>query len=132
MLDQRFLVMLNLVFQAALIAVLAGAVYLAREKKFKQHCMVTRAAFFVQIVLIAGIMLAPMDVYLKVPIFAWEVLSHHILGLIAIALWVYINLVFMKKIKPVLLKSGLAMRLDMAAWTLALVLGLHIFSRLYL
>jgi hypothetical protein len=66
-----------------------------------------------------------------VPIFAWEVLSHHILGLIAVALWVYINLVFMKKVKPIL-KSGLAMRLDMAAWTLALVLGLHIFSRLYL
>ncbi|HWQ18895.1 MAG TPA: hypothetical protein VN455_03900 [Methanotrichaceae archaeon] len=130
-LDPRSLVVLNLAAQVVLIAALAAATYLARNKKFKQHCKVTRAAFLAQVVLVLGIMLAPMEVYLNQPALYWEVLAHHSLGLVTLALLIYINLVFMRKIKPVHLKNSLAMRLCLAAWVAALVLGLHMYARIY-
>jgi hypothetical protein len=57
-------------------------------------------------------------------------LVHHSLGLLAVILWVYINLIFLKYVRT---RFGIrtAMRLALACWMTSLIMGFHIFMLVY-
>ena len=123
--------LINLAVQSALLLMVLTGAYLARIKKnFKVHCTILRVAIPLQIVMVAVVMLPSMLGYLehvKRPfIFNLEMLIHHTLGLIVIALWIYVNLVMLGKIKE-LGRLFITMRLAFFTWMLTLSLGLHMF-----
>lgn len=132
--DIKTIAEINLGIQLLLTLVLAAAVYLARNKKFGNHCKVMRITVPVQILAILAIMLPSMDGYLVhgTPslLFRTEMLVHHSIGLAIIVLWVYINLIFLGYVKP-RFKIRTAMRLALSLWVLSLVMGLHMFVSIY-
>lgn len=94
-----------------------------------------RIAIPIQIVAVLGIMLPSMYGFEKNIStghrLLLEIFLHHALGLGVIALWIYINLVFMKFLNP-WLKAKLAMRLALVLWVASLALGLHLFYAAYI
>ena len=132
--DVKTIAEINLGVQLLLTLILIGAVYLAKNKKFGNHCKVMRIAVPVQILAILAIMLPSMNGYLvrgtPGPLFQAEMLAHHSIGLAIIVLWVYINLIFLKYLRP-RFKIRTAMRLALALWALSLVMGFHMFVSIY-
>lgn len=133
-LDFRTLVALNITVQIILALALAGSIYLAKRRSLKNHCTAMRIIVPVQILAILGIMLPAMSSYVSKPVSGavsvFEILIHHSLGLGVVVLWVYINLVFLRYVKPFFrLKS--TMQMAAAFWILSLILGVHIYSQLY-
>lgn len=132
--DIKTIAEINLGIQLLLTLVLAAAVYLARNKKFGNHCKVMRITVPVQILAILAIMLPSMDGYLvhgtPSPLFRAEMLVHHSIGLAIIVLWVYINLIFLKYLRP-RFRIRTAMRLALSLWVLSLVMGIHMFVSIY-
>ncbi len=132
--DIKTIAEINLGVQLLLTLILIGAVYLAKNKKFGNHCKVMRITVPVQILAILAIMLPSMNGYLvhgtPGPFFQAEMLAHHSIGLAIIVLWVYINLIFLKYLRP-RFKIRTAMRLALALWVLSLVMGFHMFVSIY-
>ena len=124
----------NLILQLILAAALGFAVFLAKKKNFQKHCLVLRLAVTAQILAVLALM-SPAMVAILVPgrsygLFQAEVLLHHGLGLAVVLLWIYINLVYLGR-----LKARLALRWAMQAaaglWVASLILGFHIYLKLY-
>ena len=133
-LDYQTLVASNLILQLILAAALGFAVFLAKKKNFQKHCLVLRLAVTAQIMIVLALM-SPAMVVILVPgrpngLFQAEVLLHHGLGLAVVLLWIYINLVCLGR-----LKARLALRRAMQAaaglWVASLILGFHIYLKLY-
>lgn len=124
----------NLALQLVLVAALGFAVFLAKRRSFQRHCFVLRLAVLAQIVSIMA-MMSPAMVGILEPgrpngLFQAEVLLHHILGLAVILLWIYINLVFLGRLKArIAIKR--AMQATAGIWVVSFILGLHIHLRLY-
>ncbi len=133
-LDFRTLVALNITVQIILALALAGSIFLAKRRSLKKHCAAMRIIVPVQILAILGIMLPAMSSYVNLPagsaISEYEVLIHHALGLGVVVIWVYINLVFLRYVKP-FLRLKPTMQMAAAFWILSLILGVHIYSQLY-
>jgi hypothetical protein len=134
-LDFEALVAINIAIQILLALLLVVAIILAKRRMFKYHCTATRIAFIAQILTIIGIMLPAMSFYADASdqLFQSEVLVHHALGLGAIFLWIYVNLVYLKLLK-IRRRFPLKMAMQTAAaiWAASLLLGLQIYSRLYI
>jgi uncharacterized membrane protein YozB (DUF420 family) len=132
--DVKTIAEINLGVQLLLTLVLVTAVYLAKNKKFGSHCKVMRITVPVQILAILAIMLPSMNGYLvhgtPSQIFRAEMLVHHSIGLAIIVLWVYINLIFLKYLRP-RFKIRTAMRLALSLWVLSLIMGFHMFVSIY-
>ncbi|MFQ5924952.1 MAG: hypothetical protein ACE5IE_03045 [Dehalococcoidia bacterium] len=135
-LEMKTLAVANLTVQLLLIMTVFAAAYLAKRRRaFGKHCTIMRVAVPLQIIVIAGVMLPSMLGYIKNEqagaLFSIEMLIHHSLGLVVVALWVYINLVFVGVIKmrgrPVV-----AMRVAFASWVLTLFLGLHLYVLIWM
>ena len=129
--DEKLLVTVNLFFQCALLIIVIIAGYLARFKhQLKVHCLILRMAVILQIVSIAAIMLPAMSGYIhrggRSELFNIAMLVHHILGLGVITLWVYINLVVQRIIRPVG-KLTTAMRLALFLWIIVLLMGIYLY-----
>jgi hypothetical protein len=133
-LDYQTLVASNLILQLILAAALGFAVFLAKKKNYLKHCLVLRLAVTAQILAVLALM-SPAMVAILVPgrsygLFQAEVLLHHGLGLAVVLLWIYINLVYLGR-----LKARLALRRAMQAaaglWVASLILGFHIYLKLY-
>ena len=126
--------MINLAVQMLLLITVCAAAYLAKQKKLDIHCTVMRTAVPVQIIAIAAIMLPSFLGYIEhgTPsyFFKIETLIHHTLGLVVVILWIYINLLFMGKLKTRLRLISF-MRLAFTLWMLALLLGLHMYAQIY-
>jgi uncharacterized membrane protein YozB (DUF420 family) len=133
--DVRLLAELNLTVQLILALMLLIAFRLALNRNYKRHCTVMRTAVPIQILAILGVMLPSMYGYEQNistgNLFFLERSLHHLLGLGLIALWLYINLVFMKLLNP-FLKIKIAMRLALIFWAVSMALGLHIYYIVYL
>lgn len=133
-LDFRTLVALNITVQIILALALAGAIFLAKRRSLKNHCTTMRIIVPVQILAILGIMLPAMSSYVNLPagsvVSRYEVFIHHALGLGVVVIWIYINLVFLRYVKP-LLRLKPTMRMAAAFWILSLILGMHIYSQVY-
>jgi len=132
--DIRILATTNLAVQLALIVFVFGAVYLARRGRVVQHCTVVRGAVIVQIIAILAIMLPSLLGYVEnVPPIAFlypELLIHHILGLVLIAIFIYVNLEVARVIRPVVKRKN-AMRTALGVWLITLALGISIYFTVY-
>ncbi len=133
-LDFRTLVALNITVQIILALALAGAIFLAKRRSLKKHCTAMRIIVPVQIMAILGIMLPAMSSYVDLPdgstILRYEIFIHHALGLGVVVLWVYINLIFLRYVKP-FLRLKPTMQMAAAFWILSLILGVHVYLQLY-
>ena len=133
--DVRLLAESNFLVQLILVVALLVAARLALARDFKKHCALMRIAVPVQILAILAVMLPSMYGYFRNPstdpLLDFEILIHHTLGLMVVALWVYINLIFMNVLKP---KIGLKtiMRLALGCWAASMVLGLYLYWSVYL
>jgi len=129
------LVLINLILQILLMMAVFVAAYLVKSKRqFIRHCTIMRIAIPVQIVATAVVMLPSMLGYIRndVPglLFNLEIPVHHVLGLVVIALWIYINLAFQGIIK-VRARLVLPMRIAFFSWLVTLILGLHIYLAIW-
>ncbi|MGB9371807.1 MAG: hypothetical protein WCB79_07760 [Halobacteriota archaeon] len=132
--DIRILATTNLAVQLALIVFVFGAVYLARRGRVVQHCTVVRGAVIVQIIAILAIMLPSLLGYVEnvppIPFLYPELLIHHILGLVLIAIFIYVNLEVARVIRPVVKRKN-AMRTALGVWLITLALGISIYFTVY-
>ena len=134
--DVKVLALANLVIQLILVVVLSVAVYFSVKKRnFKKHCAILRLAVPLQILVTVTVMLPSLLGYIenehKGLLFNTEILVHHSLGLVAIVVWIYINLVFLRVIKP-WGRLKVAMRLALASWVAALLIGLHLYVSIWI
>lgn len=132
--DIKTQAMVNLTIQVLLIMTVSGAVYLAKKRNLGKHCVVMRVAVLLQIIAIAGVMLPSMLGYIEHEqrgLFNIEILVHHTLGLAVIAIWIYINLVFMGVMR-IRGRLAAAMRLALASWILALIIGIHMYFLIWM
>ena len=129
------MIITNLVVQILLIVAIAAAAYIAKKKRLKLHCTIMMVTVPVQIIAIAVVMLPPMLGYVRYgqpgSFLNIEIWTHHTIGLVVIALWIYINLVFRGVIK---IRSSLVipMRLAFLSWLSALIIGLHLYVLIWL
>jgi hypothetical protein len=133
-LDYQTLVASNLILQLILAAALGFAVFLAKKKNFQKHCLVLRLAVTAQILAVLALM-SPAMALILVPgrpngLFQVEVLLHHGLGLAVVLLWIYINLVYLGRLKARLALQR-AMQAAAGLWVASLILGFHIYLKLY-
>jgi hypothetical protein len=133
-LDYQTLVASNLILQLILAAALGFAVFLAKKKNYQKHCFVLRLAVTAQIMIVLALM-SPAMAPILVPrrpngLFQAEVLLHHGLGLAVVLLWIYINLVCLGRLK-VWLALRWAMQAAAGLWVVSLILGFHIYLKLY-
>lgn len=134
-LDIQTLTLINLVIQILLMVTILVAAYLARVKRqLIRHCTIMRVAIPVQMVAIAVVMLPSMLGYIQneAPglLFSLEIPVHHGLGLVVVALWIYVNLAF-KGIIKIRWRLVIPMRLAFGSWLVTLILGLHIYLSLW-
>lgn len=128
--DVKTLALINLFVQLLLIVAVFIAVSQVKKRNPGRHCAIMRGAVPVQVIAIITVMLPSMLGYIRNEqpgiFFSTEMLVHHLLGLAVVVLWIYINLLFMGKVKG---KFRLAtiMRLALALWVSALLLGLHMY-----
>ncbi|MGB8217479.1 MAG: hypothetical protein WCE94_09280 [Candidatus Methanoperedens sp.] len=131
--DVKTLALANLGIQIFLIAFVFQAVYSVKKGNPLKHCAMVRIAVPLQILAIITVMLPSLLGYIKIEpfgIFNAELLIHHTLGLLVVVLWIYINLAFGNIVRmPGNLR--MFMRTALSLWLLSLVLGLHIYTRLY-
>jgi putative membrane protein len=132
--DVKTLALANLGIQIFLIVFVLQAVYSVKKGNPLKHCAMVRIAVPIQILAIIAVMLPSLLGYIKSEsfgiLFNVEILIHHTLGLLVVVLWIYINLAFGNIIRM----PGnfrMFMRTALGLWLLALVLGLHIYTRLY-
>jgi putative membrane protein len=133
-LDYQTTVSLNLALQLILAATLCAAVFLAKKKRFQRHCLVLRLAVAAQIFAILALMSPVMGTIVEPGrpngLFQAEVLLHHGLGLVVVLLWIYINLVYLGRLKA-RLAPKLAMQAAAGLWVVSFILGFHIYLKLY-
>jgi hypothetical protein len=133
-LDYQTLVASNLILQLILAAALGFAIFQAKKKNFQRHCLVLRLAVIAQILAILALMSPALGQILEPGrpdgLFRAEVLVHHGLGLVVVLIWIYINLVYMGRMRA-RLAPKLAMQAAAGLWVSSLILGFHIYLRLY-
>ena len=133
--DIKTQAIVNLTIQVLLIMTVSGAVFLVKKRNLGKHCVVMRVAVLLQIIAIAGVMLPSMLGYIENEqrsiFFNMEMLVHHTLGLIVIAIWIYINLVF-AGVMRIRVRLETAMRLALASWILTLIIGLHMYLLIWM
>ncbi len=126
-------VSLNLILQLALSVALIYALLLARRREFKRHCLMLRMSFAAQILAILLLMSPAMGILLepgRPPSFlVAEILLHHALGLAVIPIFIYINLVYERRLSPRFSMRS-AMQAAAGMWVASLILGFHIYSYL--
>ena len=128
--EHETMVALNLILQLALSVALIYALLLARRREFKRHCLMLRLAFAAQILAILLLMSPAMGMVtepgLQFSFLIAEILLHHALGLAAIPLFIYINLVYKRGISPRFSMRS-AMQATASLWAGTLLLGFHIY-----
>jgi uncharacterized membrane protein YozB (DUF420 family) len=65
-----------------------------------------------------------------IPFLYPELLIHHILGLVLIAIFIYVNLEVARVIRPVVKRKN-AMRTALGVWLITLALGISIYFTVY-
>jgi hypothetical protein len=124
----------NLVVQAVLIAGVFVGAWLGWRHKFGRHCLVMRVLMGTQILLIGLIMAPQLARYLRhwsgFSTFTVELIVHHVFGLVALALWIYINLAMTGVVRAPRRYTWF-MRSALASWVISLGLGGYLFWYLW-
>jgi hypothetical protein len=124
------LALTNTILQVVLIVATFVAVGLARTRRFKRHCLVMRVSVAVQIILIGALMAPSLAGYLRNWIgWSWfmaGIVVHHVLGVIVVLLFIYVNLAFEGAVRsPRRLRPY--MRSALVLWLVSLGLGLYLY-----
>jgi putative membrane protein len=134
--ELKTLASINILVQTLLILLLNYATFLAKKRDLRRHCNFIRIAAGIQIAAIVAIMWEALLGYLgndrQDKLFNRELLIHHSLGILLILVWIYINLAYAKKIRSSSTTLKNMMRSAYIIWTFAFILGLHIYSKIYL
>jgi hypothetical protein len=132
--DYQTLVASNLILQLILSIALAFAIFLAKKKSFQRHCLVLWLAVLAQILAIVVLMSPALGQILEPGrpngLFQAEVLVHHGLGLAVVLLWIYINLVYLGRLRARIAQKS-AMQAAAGFWVASLIFGFHIYLKLY-
>ena len=128
---EHVIVIFNLIFQCMLLVTLLVAGYIAKfRRQLKIHCLILRVAILLQIVSILAIMLPAMLGYIhrgdRSELFNILMLVHHSLGLLMVAIWIYVNLV-VQGITKGFGKLPWAMRLAFFLWLVVLLMGVYLY-----
>ena len=128
--EHETVVSLNLILQLALSIALIYALLLARRREFKRHCLMLRMAFAAQILAILLLMSPAMGILLEpgrpTSFLVAEIFLHHALGLAVIPFFIYINLVYEKRLSPRFSMRS-AMQVAAGMWVASLLMGFHIY-----
>ncbi len=126
--------MLNLIIQTILIIIILVSIYLVRNNKTKLHCRIMGFALFAQLLSTIFFMYPAMSgvrsTYYFNTFFNIELLFHHGLGLFVLLLGLYVELLFVGRVKDIL-NRFIAMKLIAALWFLSYLLGVHIYLVMY-
>ncbi len=136
LLSPKTLAFINLAVQLSLLVTVLAAAYLARrKKKFRPHCRIIRVAVPVQIIGIIMIMFPNLLGYLERGqrglLFNSEILIHHSIGLVVIAVFIIVNLIFTGTIR-IRIRLKVLMRTAFISWMTAILIGLHVFVQVWL
>ncbi len=133
--DVRVLTQVNFFLQITLMGMLVFAIYLARNKKLTRHCTVMRVTVPVQIASIAVVMLPSFLGYVTsgvpVTLFYIEMVSHGVLGVSVVVIWIYVNLAQAGLIR-VRRRLLVPMRLAFGLWLVSFAIGMHMYFTLWL
>ena len=128
--EHETVVSLNLILQLALFIALIYALLLARRREFKRHCLMLRMAFAAQILAILLLMSPAMGILLEperpTSFLVAEIFLHHALGLAVIPFFIYINLVYEKRLSPRFSMRS-AMQAAAGIWVASLLMGFHLY-----
>ena len=128
--EHETVVSLNLILQLALFIALIYALLLARRREFKRHCLMLRMAFAAQILAILLLMSPAMGILLEpgrpTSFLVAEIFLHHALGLAVIPFFIYINLVYEKRLSPRFSMRS-AMQAAAGMWVASLLMGFHLY-----
>lgn len=128
------LALANLIIQVLLIVGALSGAYLAKKRRLRRHCLTMRILVAVQIVVIAVIMAPSLAGYLgNWGGFSWftaEIIIHHILGLVVLAFWIFINLAFTGVVKTPR-RFRRIMRVTLAVWLVSLAMGIHLYVHIW-
>jgi len=134
LLDYQTLVASNIALQLILGTALVFAIFLTKKKNFQKHCLVLRLAVIAQILAILALMSPAMGQILEPGrpdgFFRAEVLVHHALGLAVVLLWTYINLAYLRRWKA-RIPPKRAMQAAASFWVASIILGFHIYLKLF-
>jgi hypothetical protein len=126
----RNLAVFNLVVQLVLILGVFVGAYLGRTRRFSRHCLLMRLLMSGQILLIAIVMAPQLGRYLSnwsgFSAFIAVLILHHVLGLAALALWIYINLAMAGTVRAPHRYTWL-MWSALTTWAASLALGAYVF-----
>jgi hypothetical protein len=125
------LAFVNVVVQFFLILGVGFAAFLAKDRRFRRHCLLMRLAMAVQLASIAVVM-APSLISRIRDWHGWywfsiELVVHHTLGVIAVLIFVYINLAFTGVVRAPRSYRPL-MRVALVTWVIALAMGVHLYG----
>jgi hypothetical protein len=120
----------NLIVQAILVVGVCIGAWLARRRKFDRHCLLMRVLMGGQILMI-GVIMAPQLVrytrhWSGFSAFTAGLIVHHVLGLVALALFVYVNLAMAGLVKAPR-RYRWFMWSALASWVVSLGLGAYLF-----
>jgi uncharacterized membrane protein YozB (DUF420 family) len=128
--DLRVFAPINLAFQVLLLVTILIAAYLAKRRSLKKHCAIMRVALPLEIISVFLVMLPSMLGYVRAgrpgSALSIEIWIHHALGLVVIALWIYVNLVVLRIIKT-RRRLIIPMRLALASWLITIIMGIHLY-----
>jgi hypothetical protein len=128
------LALANLLIQVVLMVTALGGLFLAKTRRFRRHCLTMRVAVAVQILAIAFVMAPSLASYVG----SWggwswlmaEIVVHHVLGLVVLALWIYFNLALSGVVKaPRRMRPF--MRSALVVWVISLAMGIHLYVYLW-
>ena len=109
-----------------LIACVLVAVSLARRGKLVLHCTLIRGSIVAQIFAIFIVMLPSLLGYVEnvplIPLLYPELLFHHILGLLLIFIFIYVNFDVAHVVSPIV-KSKNIMRTALGVWLVAIIVA---------
>jgi len=130
----RNVAIFNLAAQVLLIVGVFVGAWLGSRRKFGRHCLLMRVLMGVQILLIGVIMAPQLGRYVRdwsgFSGFTTELIVHHVLGIVALALWIYINLALTGVVKAPRRYTWF-MRSALVAWVVSLALGVRLFWYLW-
>jgi uncharacterized membrane protein YozB (DUF420 family) len=124
-LDIKTLATINLLIQIVLMIVLFFAGFRAKKGDVNKHCNYIKIAVLLQLAAIFIFMLPSFPGYKANNVFDLVIIFHHVLGLVLIGLWIYVNLVYSGFIGwPENFRS--IMRVAFALWIMAFLIGAYI------
>lgn len=128
------LALANLILQALLMVGALGGAFLGRRRHFRRHCLTIRILLVIEILAIGLIMAPSLARYIK----HWggfsglttEIIIHHALGVVLLALWIFINLAYYGIVKR---PRGFRryMWAALAVWLVSLALGIQLYVRIW-